>query len=304
MKEVLDDRVEAVGIGRDVRDHGCAYGVVKLRATRLEQARVAIDRGHGRPELVRHEAQERVLDRVRGLQRLGRGGDGSFGIVPLGHVDQHVDRAHQPVVVVEQRRRVGHERDLAAIGSDGDRLAAADRPGLLERDRHRTFVMAHRGLVGPQQLQRPAPFLAECRPPAPEVRRGRIEERDPAVRVRRVHGHAEGVEEAPVAIDLPLRGSRRDRASRRRAARDDAQQMAVQGRGRTRPGVPERAGLASLDRHVVLCRQGRLEVYGRSRRGATPWGTMQRNRKARPIHRDALAAAPQPLLTMGTHAGQ
>ena len=34
---------------------------------------------------------------------------------------------------------------------------------------------------GQQQPQRPAPFLAERRAPAPELGRGGIEERDPAV---------------------------------------------------------------------------------------------------------------------------
>ena len=111
--------------------------VVELRATCLQQPRVAVDRGHRRPQLVRDEPEEGVLDRVGCLERTG-------GTLPVGDVDQDVDRADQLPVIREQGRRVGGERHLAAVGPDRDGLAAANGSGLVEGDRHRALVVTHR----------------------------------------------------------------------------------------------------------------------------------------------------------------
>ena len=252
VEQVLDDGVEPVGIGRDVIDHRRADSLVEFRAAGLEQARVAIDGRDRGPQFVRHEPEEGVLDGVRGLERLCRGGDRPFGVVALGHVHQHVDRAHQAALVIEEWRRVGHKRDIRAVGPDGDRLATADRSGLLERDRHRTLVVTHRRFVGPQQAQRPAPLLAEGRPPSPELGCGLVEERDPAVRIGRVDGHPERVKKPAVAVDLLVGGPRRDRSNLRPTAGDDAEQVAIGRRRRQGRRPSERVGTSGLDGHAVL----------------------------------------------------
>ena len=241
--------MKAIGIGRDVGDHRCPRLVVELGPARLEQPGVPEDRRHRRPQLVRDETQEFVLDRVRRLERVRRRADCLFGAVALGDVDQDVDGADELPVVVEQRRRVGHERHVRAIGPDRDGLPAADRTRLLEGDRHRTFVVAHRALIEEQQPERPAPFLADSRPAAPEFGRGGVEERDLAVRIGRVDGDPEGIQEAAIAFRATLRGPRRRVSGRAPgAARDDAQQVPVErrvgggrgghGRGRRGHGTP------------------------------------------------------------------
>ena len=142
--------------------------------------------------------------------------DRLFGSVALGDVDEDVDRADELPVVVEQRSRVGHERDVGAVGPDRDGLPAPDGTRFLEGDRHRTLVVAHRALVEEQQPERPAPFLADRRPAAPELGCGGVEERDLAVRIGRVDRDSEGIEEAAIAFGATLR------RPRRRLARSDA----------------------------------------------------------------------------------
>ena len=221
MQEVLDDGVEPVRVGRDVGDHRCPDALVELRAACLQQPRVAVDRGHRRPQLVRDEPEEGVLDRVGGLERTG-------GTLPVGDVDQDVDRADQLPVIREQGRRVGGERHLAAVGPDRDRLAAANGSGLVEGDRHRALVVTHRRIVGPEQSERSAPQLAERGLATPEFRGSDVEEGDPPVGVGRVDRHAEGIEEAPVSVGPLMDRSRCGRPRARRTAGDDPEQMPVE----------------------------------------------------------------------------
>ena len=135
----------------------------QLGAVGLEQPRVAEDRGDRGPQLVRDQSEELVLDRVGRFECVGGGAHGLLGPVALGDVDEDVDRADELAVVGEERCRVGHERDVRAVRPDGDRLAAADGSRFLERDGHRTLVVAHRRLVEVQQPKRAAPFLADRR---------------------------------------------------------------------------------------------------------------------------------------------
>ena len=132
VEEVLDDDVQAIGVGRDVRDHRRPDVLVEVVAAGLEEPGVAEDRRDRRPELVRDEAEELVLDGVRCLEGVSRGAYRPLGLVSLRDVDEHVHGADHRAGVVEQRRRVGHERDVRAVGADRDRLATADRPGFLE----------------------------------------------------------------------------------------------------------------------------------------------------------------------------
>jgi hypothetical protein len=106
--------------------------------------------------------------------------------VALVDVDQHVHRPHERSGVIEQRRRIGDEPDLRAIGAHRHRLAAADRPALAQRDGHRAFVVTHRAPIGEEELQRAAPQLAECRAAAPELGGRIVEIRDRAGGIGRV----------------------------------------------------------------------------------------------------------------------
>jgi hypothetical protein len=230
VEQVLDDDVEAVGVGSDVREHRRLDLRVEVVAAGLQQARVAEDRRDWGPELVRDQAEELVLDGVRCLEGVSSCADGQLGLVPLGDVDEDIDGPDHHPGIVEQRGRIRHERDMRAIRADGDRLGTADRPPFLERDRHRALVVAHRRLVQPEQTERPAPFLAQGRMASPEFRGGGIEEGDPAVGVGRVDRDAECVEEPAVPIRSPLRRSCRLPERAPLAAGKDAQQVAVQHR--------------------------------------------------------------------------
>ena len=153
---------------------------------------------------MRHEPQELVLDLVRKAELFG--GRSQRGLRPgaLGDVDQDVHGADERPVRVAQRRRIGHERDAAAVRAFGDRLVAARRAIFAERDSHWALVMGHWSTVGPEQPPRPAPFLAELRRSPPELYGCLIEERDPAVRVGRVHGHAERLEKVAIPLLIGL----------------------------------------------------------------------------------------------------
>ena len=80
-QQVLDDLVEALGLGRDVGHHRMTLILCQLIAPILQETGVAEDRGHWRPQLVRHEPQELVLDRIRCLE-FGR--PRRRGVVPVG----------------------------------------------------------------------------------------------------------------------------------------------------------------------------------------------------------------------------
>ena len=245
VEQVLDDGVEPVGVGRDVRDHRLADVLVQPGAACLQQTGVPEDRGDRRPQLVRDEAEELVLDRVGRLERVGCRAGRLLGATQLRDVDQDVDRADQLAVIVEQRRGIGHERHLRPVRTLGDGLSAPDRTGLLERDRHRALVVPHRPAIGPAQPQRAAPRFAQRRTPAPELGGGGVEERDAAVAVRRVDRHAERVEEAAIAIGTAPGGPSRGRGGRRgQATGQKLQQVAVGHRIRQgrRPGVGDRWG--------------------------------------------------------------
>jgi hypothetical protein len=88
--------------------------------------------------------------------------------------------------------------------------------------------VAHRGLVEEKQSQGAAPFLADGRPATPELGGGGIEERDLAVRIGRVDGDPQGVEEAAIPFDPTLGGTCRGCRRPFRAARDDAQEVSVE----------------------------------------------------------------------------
>ena len=72
-QQVLDDAEQPFRVLGDVRDHGAPIVLGDLVAAVTQEPGVAEDRGDWRPQLVRDEAEELVLDRVRDAQRIGSG---------------------------------------------------------------------------------------------------------------------------------------------------------------------------------------------------------------------------------------
>ena len=210
-KQVLDDGEQPIGVIRDVDDHRIAQRLFELITALAEQRGVPEDRRHRRPQLVRDESEELVLDGIRDVERVGGSAERVLGLLALGHVDENVDRPDQLAVRVAQRCRVRDEVDATTIGSLCDGFVPSDGPVLAQRDRHRALVVAHRSTVRPEEPPRPAPLLAELGPAAPERGRGFVEEGDPPRGIGRVDGDAERLEE----VAIRLLGSGRTSATRR-----------------------------------------------------------------------------------------
>ena len=121
-QQVLDDPEEPLRILGDVGDHRPPSVLAQGVALVAEDLGVAEDRRDRGSQLVRHEAEELVLHRVRSAQRLGIRDERVLGLAPIGDVDQDVDRPDQA-----RRRRRAAASDRARTRSDS-RPAARRSP--------------------------------------------------------------------------------------------------------------------------------------------------------------------------------
>ncbi len=143
---------------------------------------------------------------------------------------------------------------LRVVRPDRDRLPAADRPCLLAGVTaigHSSWrIGAPSGQSSRSEPHHSSP-IAGRRPQ--NVGGSRVEERDHPVRIGRVHGDAERVEELPVAV-RPRRCAADVRVvGRAVAARDDAQEVAVEGRRRVGLGRRRRAWRGGSSGHDGTC---------------------------------------------------
>src|SRR5689334_18120513 len=139
-----------------------------------------------------YQPEELVLHGVRRIQCLS-------SAAALRDVDEDIDRADQCPVRIEDDRWIRDERRSRPVWSQGDRLVPTYGPRLVERDRHRALLVAHRPAVGPVELPRSTPFFPELRSPTPQVRGRLVEERDVTLGVGRVDRDPDRVEELAIA---------------------------------------------------------------------------------------------------------
>jgi len=86
----------------------------------------------------------------------------------IGQVHQHVDAADQLALLVEQRRRVGHEGSPRTVRAFGDQFDAVHRTTFAQRDSHRALIVRQRRAVGREQSPADIPQFAEHRHTARE----------------------------------------------------------------------------------------------------------------------------------------
>jgi len=136
-----------------------------------------------------------------------------FGLLAGGDVHQHVDGADQFAGIVAQRRRIGHEADARAVRPFSDRFHVPDRAILLECNRHRTIFMGQRRAVRQEQLPGHAPHVADFRRPSGEFDAAAVEERDPSLRIGRVDGGGQRLQQVAELLFVGfgvVRGTRCD----------------------------------------------------------------------------------------------
>lgn len=167
----------------------------------------------------------------------------------VADVDQHVDGADQRSRGVAQRRRIGDQRNERAVGALGNGLLAAHRPVLLDRDRHRAFVMRQRGAVGSMETPSDAPLVgADQRLGAGQLDRGLIIEGDAPVGIGGVDRRGERIEQLAVpALALDQQGFRPLRLGNIMKARHAAEQRALRVEQRIDIGADESFAVGSLD---------------------------------------------------------
>ena len=130
-------------------------------------------------------ADDRVVRRLDDRRQLG--GE-VLRALPLGDIDEHVDRAEQHAKLVAKGCRVSEEENPCAIRPFGDRFGAVNWPALLKGHGHRAFVMRHRPAIGPIEAPGTAPFgLADLRAQTPKLCGSVIVEGDPAFGIGRVN---------------------------------------------------------------------------------------------------------------------
>ena len=108
----------------------------------------------------------------------------SSAMLAIGEVDQHVDRAGQIAVGIEQRSGKGEKRNARPVRTFGDGFHASYGALFPESHRHRAFVVRQRLSIRPVEFPRPAEFaLAQFGSNAPEVDGGLVVKGDATVGV-------------------------------------------------------------------------------------------------------------------------
>src|SRR5436190_21617989 len=141
-----------------------------------EVAHLAIEHGNCR---------RRVLDERRQL-RLSFC-EVRFCLLAFADIDKHVDGTPQSSVFIEQRSRVGYERNPRAVLALSYRFHATDRSPLTQCQCHRALVMRQGCAIRPIELPGTAELVfAKCRAATPKLRRSLVVKGEAPLRVRHV----------------------------------------------------------------------------------------------------------------------
>ena len=131
-EQVLDEAVESLGLGRDVGDELARDGRIELLAAPQQHLAAAVDRGDGRPQLVRQDADERVAQVVvlEPVGDVGQDRDRRLLTLRLERADREVDRERRPVLaqrVASSRCRLGRPGSRASrSSSECPRISSAE----------------------------------------------------------------------------------------------------------------------------------------------------------------------------------